>query len=157
MAHWLFKTEPSEFSLTDLLAAPKQTTRWDGIRNYQARNYLRDRVRIGDSVFLYHSSCAEPGIVGLMEVVRAGYPDPSCLDPESPYYDSRCTPDHIRWHAVDVHLVARLNPPLPLWKIREEQALQGFQLLRRGNRLSIIPVTPEEWQHLIKRVTLVPL
>ncbi|EQD39036.1 protein belonging to Uncharacterized protein family UPF0310 [mine drainage metagenome] len=157
MEHWLFKTEPSEFSLADLLAAPERTTRWEGVRNYQVRNYLRDRVRVGDPVFLYHSSCAEPGIVGLMEVVRAGYPDPSCLDPESPYYDPRSTPDRIRWQAVDVRLVARLDLPLPLWKLREVRALQGFALLRRGNRLSVLPVTPGEWQHLIALMTLTPL
>jgi predicted RNA-binding protein with PUA-like domain len=156
MAHWLFKTEPGEFSLADLLAAPGRTTCWGGVRNYQARNFLRDRVQLGDPVFLYHSSCAEPGIVGLMKVVRAGYPDPSCLDPESPYYDPRSSPGHIRWQAVDVRLEARVSPPLLLSKLREEPLLQGFQLLRPGNRLSIVPVTPEEWQHLIRLTNLIP-
>ncbi len=157
MAQWLFKTEPSEFSLEDLLAAPGRMTRWEGIRNYQARNYLRDAVRIGDPVFLYHSSCREPGIVGLMEVVRAGYPDPTCLDPESPYYDPRSTPERIRWYTVDVRLIARLSAPLPLRTLRQERALRGFQLLRRGNRLSIIPVTQTLWQHLMELTTLLPL
>lgn len=156
MGSWLFKTEPSEFGLADLLAAPDRTTRWEGVRNYQARNFLRDEVRIGDPVWLYHSSCAEPGIVGLMEVVRAGYPDPTSLDPSSPYYDPRSTPANMRWYAVDVRLVARPSPPLPLHQLRTEPALAGFALLRRGNRLSIVPVSPEEWRHLLSLTTLVP-
>jgi predicted RNA-binding protein with PUA-like domain len=157
MSYWLFKSEPREFGLDHLLALPGRVARWDGVRNYEARNLLRDHVQMGDSVFLYHSSCAQPGIVGLMEVVRAGYPDPTAFDPQSPYWDPRSLPSQPRWYAVDIRLTARLNPVLTLSQLRQDPGLHEFRLLRRGNRLSILPVTSPEWIHLLTRTHLHPL
>ncbi len=156
MAHWLFKSEPREFGLDHLLALPGRVARWDGVRNYEARNLLRDHIQVGDTAFLYHSSCQQPGIVGLLEIVRAGYPDPTAVDPDSPYWDARSSRDQPRWYAVDVRLTARLNPALALSRLRADPALRDFRLLRRGNRLSVLPVSPSEWAHLVTQSRIIP-
>lgn len=148
MQHWLMKSEPDTFSIDDLAAAPKRTTFWDGVRNYQARNFMRDQMRIGDGVLFYHSSCPEPGVAGLAEVVSGPYPDETQFDPKSHYYDPKSTRENPRWQLVDVKLV-RKTPLLPLKRMREHPALASMILLRPGNRLSITPVTPAEWREVV--------
>jgi len=145
MQYWLMKTEPSVYGIDDLAAEPGQTDHWDGIRNYQARNMLRDDMRCGDQVFLYHSNCEEPGIVGIAEVVREAYPDHTAFDPDSKYYDPKSNPDEPRWVMVDVRLVRRLERNITLRELKARPDLEGFALVRRGNRLSIMPVSPEHW------------
>ena len=149
--HWLLKSEPATFGIDDLAACPQQTTHWDGVRNYQARNFLRDRMQVGDLAFFYHSNCRQPGIVGIVEIVRAGYPDHTAFDPNSPYYDPRSTPEAPRWFMVDVRLRERFSRPLPLHEIkRHAERLEGFPLIRRGNRLSVMPVEPAHWDFLLE-------
>ncbi|WP_119288423.1 EVE domain-containing protein [Azohydromonas sediminis] len=138
------KSEPAECSIDDLARAPRQTVPWTGVRNHQARNFMRDAMRIGDGVLFYHSSCAEPGIAGLAEVASAAYPDATQFDPASPYHDPRSSPDAPRWVHVDVRLV-RKTRLLSLREMRERPELADLQVLRRGNRLSITPVTPAQW------------
>lgn len=145
MRYWLMKSEPDEFSIDDLARAPKQTTAWFGVRNYQARNYMRDDMRVGDRAFFYHSSCPEPGIAGIVEISRPSYPDATQFDPKSPYYDAKSSRDAPRWVHVDVKLVRKTNL-VPLQALRETPGLQEMVTLRRGNRLSITPVTPAEWK-----------
>jgi predicted RNA-binding protein with PUA-like domain len=140
MATWLLKSEPSCYSLDTLRAKPRGTDHWDGVRNYQARNFLR-AMQVGDEGFFYHSSCAEPGVVGLVEVVREAYPDPTAWDPESDHYDPRSTPERPLWFMVDVRFVRALPRPVTLARMREEARLMEMPLLRRGNRLSVLPVT----------------
>jgi predicted RNA-binding protein with PUA-like domain len=142
MNYWLMKTEPSTFGIDHLARAPDQTTSWEGVRNYQARNMLRDEMKVGDLAFLYHSSCPEPGIAGVMRVVRAGYPDPSAWRRRDPHYDAKSPENKPLWYTVDVQLKQRASPLLPLPKLREHAGLelQGLWLLRKGNRLSITPV-----------------
>ncbi len=147
MAYWLMKSEPTEFSIDDLAA--RDVEAWSGVRNYQARNLLRDQITIGDQAFFYHSSCPQPGIVGIMDIVRAGYPDPTALDPSSPYFDPRSDPHTPRWYCVDVCLHQRFPQTIPLHTLKACPPLQDMPLLRRGNRLSVMPVTPEQWQHII--------
>lgn len=147
MAYWLMKSEPGEVSIDDVLAAPQQTVAWFGIRNYQARNFMRDAMRVGDGVLFYHSSCAQPGIVGIAEVVSAAYPDPTQFDPASHYFDPKATPEQPRWMMVDVKALKRV-PLLPLSRLRGEEALAEMALLQRGNRLSITRVTPGQWRHI---------
>ena len=144
MRHWLFKSEPDAFGVDDLAAMPGGVDAWDGIRNYQARNFMRDDMRVGDGGFFYHSNCAEPGIVGLVEVVREAYPDRTALDPDSPRFDPKSTPEAPRWVVVDVAFRERFAETLPLAALKAEPRLAGSPLVRRGNRLSIVPVTPEE-------------
>lgn len=143
--HWLFKTEPAMFSIQDLRKARGQTTRWDGVRNYQARNLLRDEVRVGDGVLFYHSSTQPPAIVGIAEVVREGYPDPTAWDPHAAYFDPKSQPDAPTWYSVDVRFVEEFPVALPLPELRKSAALQDMVLLRKGMRLSIQPVTAREW------------
>ena len=150
MRHWLMKSEPDEFSIDDLAKAPKQTTAWFGVRNYQARNYMRDDMRVGDRAFFYHSSCPEPGIAGIVEISRLAYPDATQFDPKSDYYDAKSTRDAPRWMNVDVRLV-RKTPLVTVQALRETKGLQDMVTLRRGNRLSITPVTPAEWK-IIERL-----
>jgi len=145
MRYWLMKSEPDEFSIDDLAKAPKQTTAWFGVRNYQARNFMRDDMRAGDRAFFYHSSCPEPGIAGIVEISRLAYPDATQFDPKSDYYDPKSTRDAPRWMNVDVRLV-RKTPLVGVQTLRETKGLQDMVTLRRGNRLSITPVTPAEWQ-----------
>ena len=143
--HWLFKTEPSEFSINDLANSPNQTTSWTGIRNYMARNLLRDEVRVGDSVFIYHSSTERKGVVGIARVVRAGFADHSALDPKSDYYDPKATPENPTWVAVDVRLEERFSDVVELGLLKRTRGLEKMMLCQKGARLSIQPVTPTEW------------
>ena len=153
MTCWLMKSEPSEVSVDDVLQMPGQRVDWFGVRNYQARNFMMRDMRPGDDVLFYHSSCAQPGIVGLARVASAAHPDETQFDPESPYYDPKSTRDAPRWFCVEVHM-RRKTRLLSLSELRAEPGLQGMRLLARGNRLSITPVTGEEWrliQQMLKR------
>ena len=154
MNHWLMKSEPSTFSIDDLAAASKRTTCWDGVRNYQVRNMLRDQFAVGDLAFMYHSSCPEPGIVGVMKVVRAGHPDTTALDPKHPAHDPAATRDAPRWYQVDVRLEKRFPRVITLEELRahERGALRGLRVLQRGNRLSITPVDPSHWRFILSLV-----
>ena len=149
MRYWLMKSEPDEFSIDDLAKAPKQTTAWFGVRNYQARNFMRDGMRVGDHAFFYHSSCPEPGIAGIVEISRLAYPDATQFDPKSDYYDPKSTRHAPRWMNVDVRLVRKI-PLVSVQTLRETKGLQDMVTLRRGNRLSITPVTPAEWKIIEK-------
>lgn len=151
MKHWLLKTEPDTFGLEQLRAAPRRTTHWDGVRNYQARNLLRDEVKKGDEAFLYHSSCAEPGVVGIVRVTRAGYPDHTAFDPKHDHHDAGSTPEQPRWYMVDVQLVRALHRIITLETLRKHQqgALQDMQLLKTGNRLSVMPVSDAHWRFIL--------
>jgi predicted RNA-binding protein with PUA-like domain len=152
MQHWLLKSEPSVFSIEDLERIPQQTSRWEGVRNYQARNYLR-AMQVGDLGFFYHSSCTPPGIVGEVRVVRAAYPDDTAWAPASPYFDSRATPEAPIWAQVDVQLVSVWRQPLSLEVLKAHAASLGdFPLLRRGNRLSVLPVERTNWE-MIQRIS----
>lgn len=143
--YWLLKTEPSVFSFEDLMKAPARTTHWDGVRNYQARNFLRDEMKIGDGVFIYYSSTDEPGVAGIAEVVREGYPDPSAFDKKDPHYDPASKHESPTWFVVDIRGVKKLPSYVTLSQMRGVKALQGMRLLQRGNRLSVTPVTQKEW------------
>ncbi|MDD0837329.1 EVE domain-containing protein [Curvibacter sp. HBC61] len=142
--YWLMKSEPDECSIDDALAAPQATVAWIGVRNYQARNFMRDAMRVGDGVLFYHSSCAEPGIAGLARVASEPYPDPSQFDPASPYFDPKSTPDAPRWLLRDVQAL-RKTRLLSLAALRQHPALADMKLLQRGNRLSITEVSEAEW------------
>ena len=146
--YWLFKSEPSCFSFTDLQNRPDGTEHWDGVRNYQARNYLRDEVQVGDGVLFYHSNIAEPAIVGIAEVVKAGYPDWTARDPESEHFDPRSTTGQPVWFMVDVRFVKPFLRPVTLAELKTIPALAGMVLLARG-RLSIQPVREQEWQIIL--------
>lgn len=148
MAYWLFKTEPDVFSIEDLVKSPKRTTRWDGIRNYQARNFLRDQAKPGDQVFIYHSQCKPPGIVGLARVMTPAYPDPAQFDPDSDYFDNKASTASPRWYALDVQHLNTFQEPLTLPQIKQMPGLQEMVLLRQG-RLSIQPVTDAEAKILL--------
>jgi predicted RNA-binding protein with PUA-like domain len=143
MAYWLMKSEPDEVSIDDLVRDKRVP--WFGVRNYQARNFMRDEMQVGDGVLFYHSSCPEPGVAGLAEVCSAAYPDATQFDPKSKYFDPRSTRESPRWMNVDVKAV-RKTRLLPLSEMRETQALASMRLLQRGNRLSITPVTAAEWR-----------
>ncbi|HSQ82127.1 MAG TPA: EVE domain-containing protein [Casimicrobiaceae bacterium] len=143
--HWLMKSEPDEFSIDDLAKAPKQTTPWFGVRNYQARNFMRDEMRLRDLAFFYHSSCPEPGIAGIVEISKLAYPDATQFDRESGYYDAKSTCDAPRWFNVEVKLV-RKTRLVALPELRAARGLEDMVILRRGNRLSITPVTAAEWR-----------
>ncbi|WP_420428667.1 EVE domain-containing protein [Algiphilus sp.] len=151
MLYWLMKSEPDAFSIDDLRDRPKQTEPWDGIRNYQARNFMRDRMQPGDRAFFYHSNCDEPGIVGLMEIASTAYPDPTQFDPDSKYFDPKSTPEQPRWQLVDVTYErhTRRNISLKELKTYAEGELAGMKLLAKGNRLSIMPVAEEHWQFIL--------
>jgi predicted RNA-binding protein with PUA-like domain len=143
------KSEPDTFSIDDLATKAGQIEHWDGVRNYQARNFMR-AMSVGDQAFFYHSSCAEPGIVGIVEIARAAYPDPSAFDRKSPYYDPRRSPERPRWDMVDVQLLRRLQRLIPLGEIRRNRRLSAMHLVQRGNRLSVMPVTAAQWQAILK-------
>lgn len=151
MQYWLMKSEPDEASIDDALAAPAGTIAWVGVRNYQARNFMRDAMRVGDGVLFYHSSCAEPGIAGLAEVTSTAYPDDTQFDPRSKYHDPKSTREHPRWMLVDVRAVKKTRL-MPLAELRAQPELAEMQILKRGNRLSITPVTPSEWQCIVERL-----
>ena len=150
MRHWLLKTEPGVFSFDDLLQAPKQTTGWNGIRNYQARNFLRDQMEEGDRVLIYHSSADPPAVAGLAEVVRAGYPDPTQFDAKDDHYDPESTPTAPRWYQVDVKAVRKLPRSVSLEEIRRTKALAKMPLVQRGQRLSVQPVGTEEYELIVR-------
>jgi predicted RNA-binding protein with PUA-like domain len=144
-SYWLMKSEPAEASVDDYAAAPKRTIPWTGVRNYQARNFMRDQMKPGDGVLFYHSSCPEPGIVGLAKITGAARPDTTQFDPKSHYFDPKSTPENPRWVEIDVALVKKTRL-LSLQEMREAPGLSTMRVLQRGNRLSITPVTPEEWR-----------
>lgn len=151
MRHWLMKTEPSAFSVEDLAAAPRATTFWDGVRNFQARNMLRDEMQRGDGVFLYYSSTEVPGIVAIMEVMKEGYPDPTAFDRKHHHYDADSEPASPRWYGVDVRLKRRFSRVITLTELREHatRELKGMVLLRPGNRLSVTPVEAAHWKFIV--------
>jgi predicted RNA-binding protein with PUA-like domain len=148
MRYWLMKSEPDVFGIDDLAAAPKKTAAWWGVRNYQARNYMRDDMRVGDLAFFYHSSCAEPGIAGIMKVSRRAYPDETQFDPQSEYFDAKASRAEPRWVNVDVTLV-RKTRLVAIGELRAHAALADMRVLQRGNRLSITAVEPREWEFVI--------
>jgi predicted RNA-binding protein with PUA-like domain len=151
MRYWLMKTEPSTFSVEDLERAKRHTTGWDGVRNYQARNMLRDDMKKGDLAFLYYSSTDVPGIVAIMKVVKEGYPDPTAFDGKHDHYDPESDPANPRWYMVDVQLERRLGRVITLEELRKHatKQLKNMVLLRKGNRLSVTPVEPEEWKFIL--------
>ncbi|HTN65920.1 MAG TPA: EVE domain-containing protein [Burkholderiaceae bacterium] len=151
MRYWLMKSEPDEIGIDDALAAPNRTVGWSGVRNYQARNFMRDAMCVGDGVLFYHSSCAEPGIAGLAEVASAAYPDPSQFDPDSEYFDAKATPENPRWMQVDVRAIQKI-PLIRLPQLRAHAELADMQLLKRGNRLSITPLTADEWRFITQQL-----
>jgi predicted RNA-binding protein with PUA-like domain len=148
MNYWLMKSEPSEVSVDDALAAPQATVPWTGVRSYQARNFMRDAMQVGDGVLFYHSSCAEPGVVGVARVASTAYPDPTQFDASSPYYDPASKPEAPRWLLVDVQ-VLRKTRTLGLPELRADAQLQDLLVLKKGNRLSITPVEPRHWRHIL--------
>lgn len=151
MHYWLMKSEPSECSIDDLVAAKAHTVPWVGVRNYQARNFMRDLMQVGDGVLFYHSSCPEPGVAGIAEVARAAYPDETQFDATSHYFDAKASREAPRWVHVDVKLV-RKTRLLPLAEMRDAPELATMQVLARGNRLSITPVAAEEWRAVLARL-----
>lgn len=151
MAYWLFKSEPKAYSFQDLLAEPGQTTGWDGVRNYQARNFLRDQIKLGDEVLFYHSNVEPPCIVGIARVVKESHPDPTAFDPESDHHDPKSDPDHPTWYQVSIQAVRPIEPPIGLPELGGMPELKGMELLRKGSRLSVQPVTRAEWEAILKR------
>jgi predicted RNA-binding protein with PUA-like domain len=149
MNHWLMKSEPSDVSVDDVLAMPKAIVRWYGVRNYQARNYMRDQMKVGDLVLFYHSSCPEPGVAGLAKVVSAAYPDDTQFDKKSKYFDPKSTREEPRWMMVDVK-VTKKTRLVSLDELRADPGLADMRTLQRGNRLSITPVTPSEYAIVVK-------
>lgn len=143
--YWLMKSEPSCFSIEDLQQRPQQTAPWDGVRNYQARNFMRNDMHVGDLAFFYQSSCAVPGIVGSMEIVREAYPDHSAWDAKSDHPDPKSTPENPRWFMVDVRFKKKFAKPIAIQMLRQQAALANMLILRKGNRLSITPLTQQEW------------
>lgn len=148
MNYWLLKSEPDVFSIADLARRPGRTEHWDGVRNYQARNYLRS-MQVGDEVLFYHSSCAVPGIVGIARVRRAAFADPTQFNPDSDYFDAGSKPDDPRWSAVEVEFMRKLKTPLSLDLLKTLPELSDFALVKRGNRLSVMPVTEAQWQAIV--------
>jgi predicted RNA-binding protein with PUA-like domain len=150
MAYWLFKSEPNCFSFADLLAAPDRSTGWDGVRNFQARNTLRDHVRLGDGVLFYHSSADPPAIAGIAEVVGEGHPDPTAFDPKADHYDPKSDPANPTWYQVSIRAVRAIDPPIGLPMLRTVPELAGMELLRKGSRLSVQPVSDAEWEAVLR-------
>ena len=147
---WLVKTEPESFSIQDLAKQPRQTTCWSGVRNYQARNFLRDEMKLGDRVLIYHSSTAEPAVVGAATVVRESYPDDTAWNKKDHHFDAASTPENPRWFMVDIRLEQIFQQPLPLAKLRGVAALKNMELLRKGSRLSVQPVRKSEFDAIVK-------
>ncbi len=150
MNYWLLKSEPDCFSMDDLHAKPRKTSHWDGVRNYQARNMLRDQIKVGDKAFFYYSNHNPPGIAGIVDVVKSGYPDFTAFDPESDHYDPKSTKDNPRWFMVDVRFVKKFPEIISLNTLKSHPLLQNMQVTRKGNRLSITPVTAQEWNTILK-------
>jgi predicted RNA-binding protein with PUA-like domain len=150
MNYWLIKSEPDSFSIDDLKTAPGGKSHWDGVRNYQARNYLRDSMRKGDLVLFYHSNCAEPGVVGIAEVASGAYPDHTAFDPRDHHYDAGSDPQHPRWVMVDMRYKRKTRRLISLGELKQhEKSLAGFALIRRGNRLSVMPVSKKHWEFIL--------
>ncbi len=151
MNYWLMKSEPETFGIDDLARAPRKTTHWDGVRNYQARNFMRDGMQRGDCAFFYHSNCPEPGIAGIVKIVKAGYPDHTAFDKRDAHYDPQSDPDNPRWYMVDVRLERKLGRIITLEELKKHSngALAGLIVLKRGNRLSITPVSAEHWRFIV--------
>ncbi len=149
--YWLMKSEPSVVGIDHVLAMPNQSVDWWGVRNYQARNFMRDQMNVGDKVFFYHSSCPEPGIAGIAEVSRKAYPDRTQFDPESPYHDPKSTPENPRWVNVDVRIVKKTRL-VGIAELRAAPELANMRILQKGNRLSITPVDPAEWKFIVDKL-----
>jgi predicted RNA-binding protein with PUA-like domain len=151
VSYWLMKSEPDVFGIDDLAKSPRKTTHWDGVRNFQARNFMRDDMRRGDRAFFYHSSCDEPGVVGIVEIVKEGYPDHTAFDQHDDHFDPDSDPANPRWYMVDVRLERKFRRTITLATLREHEkrALQGLALLKRGQRLSITPVSAAHWQFIV--------
>ncbi len=147
MNYWLMKSEPDTFSLDDLERVEQEP--WDGVRNYQARNFMRDGMRVGDKVFFYHSNCKVPGIVGIAKVASEPYPDPTQFDPGDGHFDPKSARDNPRWVLVDVAFVRRLKRTIALTELKDDPALEGMPLVRKGNRLSVMPVDAAHWKHIL--------
>lgn len=147
--YWLMKSEPGEFSIDDLALRPNQTEHWDGVRNYQARNLMRDGMKTGDLVFFYHSNCAEPGIVGIARIAREAYPDHTAFDPLDKHFDPKSRPEQPAWYMVDVALVRKLRRTITLSELKQRPELEGLALVRRGNRLSVMPVSEPQWNSIL--------
>ncbi|MES2745553.1 MAG: EVE domain-containing protein [Proteobacteria bacterium] len=156
--HWLMKTEPDVFGFDDLVKRPKKTEHWEGVRNYTARNFMRDQFAVGQTVFIYHSRVAEPAIVGIAEVVRAAYPDPTALDPKAKYFDEKSLKiGESRWVMVDVKAVSRFREAITLNQMKADTKLKGMAVVLPGQRLSIQPVTAREWDHICSLTELLPV
>jgi predicted RNA-binding protein with PUA-like domain len=149
MNYWLMKSEPNAFGINDLYQKPNHTEHWDGVRNYQARNMMRDDMKLGDQAFFYHSNCDVPGIVGIMEVVKEGYPDFSAFDPKDIHFDPKSSPENPRWIMVDVKYVRALSRTISLKELRQQKELAELALIRPGNRLSIMPVNKNQWEFIL--------
>lgn len=147
MQHWLMKSEPDVFGIDHLQEVGIEP--WDGVRNYQARNMMRDDMQIGDQIFFYHSNCDVPGIVGIAEVATTGYPDDTAFNPDAKYFDPKSDPKNPRWYRVDVKFVRKLKRTISLQELRAQAALENMPLLRKGNRLSVMPVTEQEWRYIL--------
>ena len=150
MNYWLMKSEPEEFSIDNLKERPGKTEPWDGIRNYQARNMIRDDMKVGDLAFFYHSNCTEPGIVGIMEIASAAYPDPTAFNPREKHYDPKSKKESPTWYLVDVRYKRKLKRTISLAELKQCPPLREMRLLQRGNRLSIMPLTRKEWDYILK-------
>jgi predicted RNA-binding protein with PUA-like domain len=151
VAYWLMKSEPDVFGIDDLAKLKTKTTHWDGVRNFQARNFMRDGMRRGDLAFFYHSNCDEPGVAGIVEIVKEGYPDYTAFDKNDPHFDPDSDPAKPRWYMVDVKFVRKFRRTIALATLREheQRALKGLALLKRGNRLSITPVSAAHWKFIV--------
>lgn len=149
MRYWIFKTEPDCFSLADLAASPRQTTAWDGVRNYQARNFMRDDMKVGDKGLFYHSG-KNPEVAGVVEIARAGYPDHTAQDALANHFDPAATPENPRWYMVDVKLIRVFQPPIPRALLRNQPPLMDMELLRQGCRLSVLPVEKDHFQYILE-------
>lgn len=150
MAYWLLKSEPGCYSIDDLKNADKQTEHWDGVRNYQARNFMRDGMQVGDLAFFYHSNCNPPGIAGICKVVSKPYPDHTAFDPEDRHYDPKSDPDNPRWMMVDVKFVKKFDKLVSLPELKQQAELAQMRILQKGNRLSITPIESDEWQTILE-------
>ncbi len=149
MKYWLMKSEPDVFGIDDLNSMPNRTDKWEGVRNYQVRNMMRDDMQSGDLAFFYHSNCKEPGIVGIMKIVRGGYPDFTAFDPKAKYFDPKSNPDNPRWYMVDVRYVRKLKRTITLAELKTHTELSDLPLLRRGNRLSVMPIDAAQWNYIL--------
>ena len=148
MQYWLMKSEPDTYSIDDLQSFG--VDHWDGIRNYQVRNFFRDQMQVGDQAFFYHSNCKEPGIVGTMEIVSKAYPDHTAFDPSEKYFDSKSDPENPRWLMVDVHYIRHFDRMITLGELRQQKQIADMKLLQRGNRLSVLPLSKMEWQYILE-------